>query len=194
MVLIAVSCAHAPYALKTLSDARLEKAAALKNEADRARSLCAGLALDACLQAVGLREREVTVKTDEHGKPYLADHPELYFSLSHSGDFAVCALDDAPIGVDLERHRPIDSERLAKRYLNVTAPLTRAEFFSLWTKKESYLKAVGIGLAGLHAEPEAGWQFREYPLRGYSLTVCSRKAAFTPSLSVLSDGDTVPLR
>ncbi len=194
MVLIAAPCAYAPLAAETLSNARLQKAAALKNEADRARSLCAGLALDACLRTVGLRERDVTVATDEHGKPYFADHPDLHFSISHSGDFAVCGLDDAPIGVDLEQHRPLDAERLAKRYLGVTEPLTREEFFSLWTKKESYLKAVGIGLSGLHTEPEAGWHFREYPLIGYSLTVCSKKTVFTPSLLVLSDGDTVPLR
>lgn len=194
MVLIAVSCAHAPQAANILSDMRLQKAAALKNEADRARSLCAGLALDACLRTVGLRERDVTVAMDEHGKPYFADHPDWHFSISHSGDFAVCALDDVPIGVDLEQHRPLDTERLAKRYLGISEPLTREKFFSLWTKKESYLKAVGIGLSGLHTEPDDGWHFKEYPLKGYSLTVCSQKAVFTPSLLVLSDGDTVPLR
>ncbi|MBQ9861392.1 MAG: 4'-phosphopantetheinyl transferase superfamily protein [Clostridia bacterium] len=194
MVLIAVSCAHVPHAANILSDMRLQKAAALKNEADQARSLCAGLALDACLRTVGLRERDVTVAMDEHGKPYLADHPDLYFNLSHSGDWAVCALDDAPIGVDLEQHRPIDTERLAKRYLGISEPLTREKIFSLWTKKESYLKAVGVGLSGLHTEPDDNWHFKEYPLMGYSLTVCSQKAVFTPSLLVFSDGDTVPLR
>ncbi len=194
MVLVAVSCTEAPRAAEYLSDARMQKAAALKNAADRARSLCAGLALDACLRTIGLCEREVTVATDEHGKPTLADHPEWHFSLSHSGDLAVCALDDAPIGVDLEQHRPLDTERLAARYLGVTASLTVEEFFSLWTKKESYLKAVGIGLSGLHTEPDDSWHFKEYPLEGYSLTVCSRKAVFTPSLSFFSCGDTVPLR
>lgn len=190
MVLIAVPCAAAPHATKYLSDTRRQKAEALKKAEDRVRSLCAGLALDACLRTVGLREREVTVATNEHGKPFLADHPEWHFSLSHSGDWAVCALDDAPIGVDLERHRPLDTKRLAERYLGVIDPLTRGEFFSLWTKKESYLKAVGIGLSGLHTEPDNSWHFKEYPLEGYSLTVCSQKVVFTPSLLFFSCDDT----
>lgn len=191
MVLIAVSVAEAPRAAKYLSDARLQKAMALKKQEDQARSLCAGLALDACLRTVGLCERDVTIVTDAHGKPFPADHPNLYFSLSHSGDWAVCALDDAPIGVDLEQHRVLDKERLAARYLGVTAPVTLEEFFSLWTQKESYLKAVGIGLSGLHTEPNDSWHFKEYPLAGYSLTVCSQKAVFTPSLSIFSCDDTV---
>lgn len=194
MVLIAVSVADAPYAVRYLSDTRLQKASGLKHAEDRARSLCAGLALDACLHTVGLRERDVTVNSDKHGKPFLADHPEWHFSLSHSGDFAVCALDDAPIGVDLEQYRSLDTGRLAARYLGITAPLTTDEFFSRWTQRESYLKAIGIGLSGLHTQPDDSWHFKEYPLQGYSLTVCSQKAVFTPSLSVFSYGDTVPPR
>lgn len=193
MVLIAVSVADAPCAKAVLSKARLQKAAGLKNAADQARSLCAGLALDACLQTVGLREREVTVAADARGKPFLADHPEWHFSLSHSGDFAVCVLDDSPIGVDIEQHRPIDTQRLGARYLDTNEPLTPAQFFSLWTRKESYLKAIGIGLSGLHTEPDDSWHFKEYPLAGYSLTVCSRKTVFIPSLSFFScDGTDLP--
>ncbi len=191
MVLIAVSVSDAPCATEVLSEARLQKAAELKQPEDQARSLCAGLALDACLRTVGLRERDVTVKTDEHGKPFFADHPEWYFSLSHSGEWAVCALDDAPIGVDLEQHRLLNTQRLAARYLGITTPLTSNEFFSHWTRKESYLKAVGVGLSGLHTVPDDNWHFQEYSLAGYSLTVCSQKAIFTPSLSVFSYDDTV---
>ena len=191
MVLIAVSVADAPKAVQILSDARLQKAAALKNKDDQARSLCAGLALDACLRTVGLRERDVTVKTDPRGKPFLADHPALHFSLSHSGEYAVCALDDAPIGVDIEQLREIDTARLAKRTFGITESLTLDAFFALWTRKESYLKAVGIGLKGLHTEPDDTWHFKMYPLNGYSLTVCSQKSVFTPSLLAFSDDDTV---
>ncbi len=190
MVLIVVSVENAPYAKDSLSEARLQKTMALKTTEDQARSLCAGLALDACLRTVGLRERDVTVATDERGKPFLADHPNWHFSLSHSGNFAVCALDDSPIGVDIEQHRPINTKRLAARCLGTDAPLTLEQFFSLWTRKESYLKAIGIGLSGVHTEPDNRWHFKEYPLVGYSLTVCSQKAVFTPSFSIFSYGDT----
>lgn len=191
MVLVAVSVTNAPRAAGVLSEARLQKAAALKKSDDQARSLCAGLALDACLRTVGLCEREVTVSVDEHGKPFLVDHPEWHFSLSHSGNFAVCAFDDSPIGVDIEQHRSVDTQRLAARYLDTSDPLTIAQFFSLWTRKESYLKAIGIGLSGLRTKPDDSWHFKEYPLAGYALTVCSQKTVFTPSLSVSCDDGTV---
>ncbi len=191
MVLIAVSVADAPYAKAIVSDARLQKAAALKNQEDQVHSLCAGIALDACLRTVGLREREVTIQTDSHGKPFLADHPDLHFSLSHSGGFAVCALDDAPIGVDIEQIRNIDTARLAKRLFGITEPLTPDAFFGLWTRHESYLKAVGIGLGGLRIEPDDRWHFQEYSFGEYSLTVCSQKQVFTPSLSFFCADDTV---
>lgn len=194
MVLIAVSVAEASRAAEYLSDARLQKAKALKKQEDQARSLCAGLALDACLRTVGLCERDITVVTEDHGKPFFLDHPEWHFSLSHSGDLAVCAFDDSPIGVDIEQIRPIDTKRLAARYLGTREPLTPEEFFSLWTRKESYLKAVGIGLSGLHTEPDDNWRFKEYPLTGYSLTVCSQKTVFTPSLSFFYGDGIVPPR
>lgn len=190
MVLIAVSREYAPHALEQLSDARLRKAQTLKAPDDQVRSLCAGLALDACLRTIGLRERDVTIATDVHGKPFLLGHPTWHFSLSHSGDWAVCALDDSPIGVDIERHRPTNIERLATRCFGTNEPLTAEDFFSLWTRKESYLKAVGIGLSGLHTEPDETWHFKEYPLAGYSLTVCSQKTAFTPSLCFFCDDGT----
>ena len=194
MVLIAVSVDRAPYAQNMLSDARLQKAFALKSKDDQARSLCAGLALDAALRTVGLCERDVTIETDDNGKPFLANHPEWHFSLSHSGDFAVCALDDAPIGVDIEQIRTIDAARLAKRVFGITDPITPEAVFALWTKRESYLKAIGVGLNGLHTEPDDRWHFQIYSLAGYSLTVCSPKNVFIPTLSFFSCDDSDLLR
>lgn len=193
MVLIAVSVAQASYAANILSNARLQKAKVFKKPDDQARSLCAGLALNACLRTVGLCERDVTVLTDAHGKPFLKDHPAVHFSISHSGEWAVCALDDAPIGVDIEQIRSIDTERLATKTFGMTAPVTPETFFSMWTHKESYLKAIGVGLGGLHTAFDDAWHFKDYSLDGYSLTVCSQKTVFTPSLSVFSaDGTVLP--
>ena len=74
-----------------------------------------GMLLDFC----GIASPSVTV--DEGGKPRLTDHPDIHFSLSHSGSVAVCALSfpgkaerenvcvicdapDAPVvGADVER-------------------------------------------------------------------------------------------
>jgi 4'-phosphopantetheinyl transferase len=94
-----------------------------------------------------------------HGKPALAtDSAErsLSFNLSHSGDIAVFAFGwNRNIGVDVEKFRQIEHEEVARRYfsaqeirsLTSLPPENRpAGFFSCWTRKEAYVKAVGGGL------------------------------------------------
>ncbi len=180
-LLIAVSTAY-PVDEGLLSPGRRAKLAILKTEADRCRCRSAGAALDAALRTVGLREQDASIAYGEHGKPYLAEHPQWHFSLSHSGEWAVCVLSDAPVGVDVEQLRPIEAAALAKRWL----PASQAEtvknspiaeqterFFWQWTRRESLLKAQGVGLSGLSSASEAGYRFREYSLEGYALTVCT---------------------
>ena len=116
-VLVAVST-NCSVDERELSEARLAKAASLRQPDDRARCLRAGWALDAALRTVGLRERSVAIAPGEHGKPCLQEHPHWHFNLSHSGEWAVCALSDAPIGVDIEQWRSMDYERLARRWFS----------------------------------------------------------------------------
>lgn len=179
-----------------LSDQRREKAARLKQPQDRVRCLCAGMALDAALQTVGLCEKQAVIALGEHGKPYLAEHPRWHFSLSHSGEWAVCALSDAPIGVDVERYRPLSYLALSRRYFTLaeTEQLhecgdeeREALFFRLWTEKESVLKAIGRGLPALsQCEKfiEQGYRVRSYPLNGYALSVCTT-GEFPAELTVI---------
>jgi 4'-phosphopantetheinyl transferase len=80
----------------------------------------------------------------------------LSFNLSHSEDVAVCAFGwNRNIGVDVEKIRQIDHEEIARLYFSASEihalaslpPEKRpAGFFSCWTRKEAYVKAVGGGL------------------------------------------------
>ena len=88
-----------------------------------------------------------------YGKPYLRDYPNVYFNISHSGQFVACAVSDRPIGVDIQI---IISYRrdVAKRVFNPeellqieASPDRSAEFTKLWTQKEAYLKMLGIGFS-----------------------------------------------
>lgn len=84
----------------------------------------------------------------EHGKPYLADH-RAAFNLSHSGDWAVCAVGACAVGIDLERLRDFPRyRRVAKRYFSPSEkePPDLATFFRLWVEKEAYMKLCGRGL------------------------------------------------
>lgn len=91
-----------------------------------------------------------------HGKP-LIEGSSLGFSLSHSGDLAVCAVAAGPIGVDIEvvRHLP-DAGALVRRFFARAEAAAYASlpdvhrphaFFAMWTQKEALLKATGEGLS-----------------------------------------------
>jgi 4'-phosphopantetheinyl transferase len=101
-----------------------------------------------------------------HGKPGLAPDcrkADLEFNLSHSGDVALAAfVVGRRIGVDLEHaERVVDALALAGRYgsaqeqamLAALDPAARSRrFIELWTCKEAWLKAAGLGItAGLAA-------------------------------------------
>ena len=77
----------------------------------------------------------------------------LDFNISHSGKYVVCAIStQAEIGVDVEEIKNIPvtdftnefSAEEMKSILNSNDSLR--SFYSLWTKKEAFLKAIGTGL------------------------------------------------
>lgn len=197
--------------LGSVSADRRARVLSLVKPEDQRRSLCAGLALDACLRTVGLREASEPITRDEHGRPLLTAHPAWQFSLSHSGDWAVCVLADAPVGIDVERVRPVRTEALARRYftaqesallMSLSAAERQTAFFRLWTAKESVLKAQGAGLSGGLAVPigygdsltaPTPWKLREYAFPGYQLTVCGT-GEFPTEPIIFSSYDSVPLR
>lgn len=91
------------------------------------------------------------------GKPGLEPPCGVFFNTSHSDGLAVVAIAyERGVGIDIERVRPIPGVmELAERYfapeevrlLRSTAAESRAEvFFKIWTRKESYAKAIGAGL------------------------------------------------
>ena len=88
----------------------------------------------------------------EGGKPFFPDLP-LFFSLSHSAPFVACALADFEIGLDIQARsaaRPALLRRCfsaSERAFIETAPEPDAAFTRLWCLKESYVKALGEGLA-----------------------------------------------
>ena len=141
---------HLPF----VSAERRQKALRFKFPMGRALSLGAALLLDEMLQAYGLRELEQQYIIGEHGKPLLASHPELHFSLSHSGHYVACALGSSELGVDIQ-HQVKVNEGVVRRvcseaeieWLDAQDEAGRAVgFLRLWSLKESWFKAVGTGL------------------------------------------------
>jgi len=92
--------------------------------------------------------RRVQFARDQHGKPYLLGGG-LHFNISHSGDYVLCAADEAPVGADIEAFRTVSSGLIHKvcsaQELEWIAG-SRKRFLQVWTAKEAYLKYLGIGL------------------------------------------------
>jgi 4'-phosphopantetheinyl transferase len=93
------------------------------------------------------------------GKPELTASP-WQFNVTHSGDWGAIALHpQQPVGIDLETIRPLPNALdLARRFfcpaeaeaIAALPPASQAAaFFTLWTRKEAYLKATGAGITGL---------------------------------------------
>jgi len=102
--------------------------------------------------------------TNEYGKPSIESmDPQvraLSFSLSHTRGCVACAItSNAPLGVDVERtDRLLSVHEIADRYFSeeeaawlrqCSDEMRHIRFAELWTLKEAFLKAVGVGLSGL---------------------------------------------
>lgn len=90
------------------------------------------------------------LRRSPRGKPLFPAQCGAWFSLSHSGGAALCALcDEGSVGVDIERIRPRRPGLPA--YIGMTPQECGgnagwAEFYRLWTLKESFCKWEDIPL------------------------------------------------
>lgn len=102
----------------------------------------------------------ICLEAGAHGKPALAGSHSatgLQFNLSHSGAWGLVGWAwGRAIGVDIECWRPMHDEAAVVRrffsaaevaaYQQLAVPQRTPAFFSCWTRKEAYVKALGRGL------------------------------------------------
>jgi 4'-phosphopantetheinyl transferase len=91
-----------------------------------------------------------------HGKYGVRGAP-IEFNVSHSGDYALLAFAEDPVGVDVEQikgDRVVEdlaarvlSPREHVRFLALANHDRQRAFFEIWTLKESVLKGIGSGLS-----------------------------------------------
>lgn len=129
--------AHLPYSLRE----RLAQKAPMKRD----DSLCAYAALHFALHDLRDWETLPDMAYSEHGKPYFPAHLDVSFSLSHSGGCVLVGVHDRPLGVDIERLRPVRAERLRR----VLGAETELDFWQRWTEYESRCKRRGISAVSM---------------------------------------------
>lgn len=159
-------------------------------------------------------------KTTEHGKPELtgADAGKLHFNLSHTDAMLVLATSRRhALGVDVEAlTRHVNLLPLAQRYFtqrefdelrDMHDAAQRERFFTLWTLKEAWLKACGLGLrvpldsfrfelsgpqpaivfGPQHDDSPERWQFRVFAREEFRIALAVDCAAPKPPAVQLHD-------
>ncbi|RXT13598.1 4'-phosphopantetheinyl transferase superfamily protein [Ammoniphilus sp. CFH 90114] len=195
-----------------LSHERQERIQRYRFQEDRIRSLCSEMFIRVYAAKLwGLTGKQLRMATNSFQKPYIVGMPHAHFNVSHSGEWVVSAFGSFPVGIDVEQIRPIDLE-LAHRFFS-TKEVAQLQlqpeeeklsyFFQLWTLKESYVKAKGMGLSiplqSFSFECKMGsilfrcedeqenWCFRQYALAsGYEMTICSLHPNMPGEIEVLS--------
>ena len=202
------------------------RARTLRRPADRRRHLAARALVRTVLSRyLPVAPREWVFDPDAHGRPRIVAPqglPPLEFNIAHSGGVVMLGVTaGSALGVDVELPRrrtdTVGLERyFAPRERSALAALPpaqrRGRFFELWTLKESYLKARGLGLRlpldGLTFEPQTSggielsftdaiadspqrWVLAQLRLRGrYVAAVCAERAG--SRATTLAVYETVP--
>lgn len=176
-----------------LDDKEHERAGAFRFDEDRKLYIAAHQFLRQTLsQYAPVAPKAWLFTTTEYGKPFITNpgYEYLQFNLSHTKGLIACAISHTnAVGVDVEKHKPLNDLRSLCRYalspveaddvLSIMNSREREKrFFTYWTLKEAYIKATGMGLSSplqqftLVQEQNArkGWWLRARPTsRAYYL-------------------------
>lgn len=185
---------------------RRERIERYRSQADKRRGIGAGLLLEYGLRKKGYTlvpgakdKTLVHIQCGEYGKPYVSGVPGLHFNLSHAGDYAAAVFAEDAVGIDIECVRTANLA-VAARFFTVEehaflqsvrekygeGERLNREFIRIWTRKESYIKAVGEGMHLPLADfcvlsdmvsGDAAYRFKSWELSMvYALSVCARGA------------------
>lgn len=140
--------ADLPRFFAALPPGRRAYAARYKKTIDRAAAAVGFLLVSRLIREIDPALSRADWEIGEHGKPYLPGAP-FHFSLSHSDGLCAAVLSPAPIGLDVERIRPL-RPALLPRFLS-PEEIARAEHdpdlpVRLWTAREARAKENGRGI------------------------------------------------
>ena len=119
----------------------VKKAELKKIKADKEQSLSAYSSIYKLLSILKIKDE---ISFLENGKPVLKGE-SAYISSSHSDKYVFCGVSKNPIGVDVEKIRPVNL-KVARRFCSeeeIKMCTNLQTFFRLWTLKEAYYKLYG---------------------------------------------------
>ena len=134
--------------LRVMPEERRERLLKVPRAELRHEPLCAyGLLYMATRVMYGWKELPA-MRYNKYGKPEFAEHPEVQFNISHTRRAVLVGLHDEPLGVDIEKLRPI-SESTMRRIAGTTS---RQEFYESWVRREARVKWSGTGVSSIRED------------------------------------------
>jgi 4'-phosphopantetheinyl transferase len=203
--------------MQMLSLKRRESVLQCRKHDDRLRGLGAGLLLEYGLQRCGMTLQEetesrthISMTKGMYGKPYLKG-TSLQFNLSHAGNYAAAVFADDAVGIDIEKIRTANL-RLVSRFFSgkeqifwkqleqsgASAEEGNLAFTRIWTRKESYIKAVGEGmhmsLSGFSVVGENGIWENPVKCEKYEIRTWEQPDEYIVSVCGVKIPEIVPVR
>lgn len=131
---------------------------------DQKRSIAAEMLAKTTIgKYLDIPAEHIEIVQSNNGKPYAVNF-NIEFNISHCEEIVVCAINNTPVGIDIEKIRPI-SPKVAKKFFTIAEQeyvfgktpcaedydtefndVQLKRFFECWTAKEAYLKYTGEGL------------------------------------------------
>lgn len=100
-----VSLANLWPLLPWISEERRSRVLSMKHEPTQVQSILAELLLRYALrEEYGIKGLPV-LQREKQGKPFFPQLPEIHFNLSHCAAAVACAVDAAPVGIDVQEYR-----------------------------------------------------------------------------------------
>jgi len=188
--------------LKYFSSDEVEKLLRYKHLDDIYRTVIGRIiVIYSLLHDFNVSKDDINIKRDKFNKPYLVNS-NIFFNVSHSENLVVCIIaKDILVGVDVEKITLFSEEMkkffMSEKEINTFGNIDNSNFLTeLWTIKESFLKAIGIGLNGslknaefkeispkilqiIYKNKECNWWVKSYFVsKNYKLSICQNSLKF----------------
>lgn len=141
---------------RLISKEKLEKINRYRLREDYLRSLYGDILVRSeIIKQLGIANSDIKFVLNKYGKPYIEGYNNLFFNISHSEDWVICAISDEEVGVDIEKIEKAPVEVAEHYFHSREYKLIRGKapeevneyFYKMWTLKESYIKWLGKGLS-----------------------------------------------
>ena len=128
-----------------LPPGRRERLLRVKDPVRRREPLCAYLLLRLAFRETYGWETLPDITLSPRGKPCFPDHPDVHFNLSHTSGAVLVGVSDHPVGVDIERIRPMSPNALRR----LAPGMEERDFFPCWVRREAGAKLDGVNMEPL---------------------------------------------